>query len=234
MKKYLFTEELIPGLIKSRPNRFIMLVKINGHIEKCHCPSTGRIGNIEFKNIPCLLSKSNSKIRKTKYTVETIIPQKNTCVGINQTKANTYIEFFLQKNLLSKMIKVKKLKREVKLNTSRIDFLVNHNCFLEVKTLLIHLPFGNKKENSKFNSFERLGRHFQEISLQIKKGQRAIVLLCYLYDAKPFEIPQKTNSEIIKLVKRATQRGLEHWQINLKINKKGISLIDYFPLSYIK
>ena len=146
MKKYLFTEELISGLIKSRPNRFIMLVKTNNKIEKCHCPSTGRIGNIEFKNIPCLLSKSNNKNRKTKYTVEAISPLPNKWVGINQTKANAYVEFFLQENLLSKMIKVQELQREVKLNKSRIDFFINNNCFLEVKTLLIHLPFGNKKE----------------------------------------------------------------------------------------
>jgi len=161
--------------------------------------------------------------------VEAISPLANKWVGINQTKANAYIEFFLKENLLSKMIKVQELKREVKLNTSRIDFFINNNCFLEVKTLLINLPFGNKKGVSKFNSLERLGRHFQEISLQIKNGQRAIVLLCYLYNAKPFEVPKEANSEILNLVKKATQRGLEHWQINLKIDKKGVSLIDYFP-----
>ena len=69
--KYLFKEPLIGGLIKSRPNIFIMFVEINGKLEKCHCPSTGRIGSIKFENIPCLLSRAekNSE-RKTKYTVE--------------------------------------------------------------------------------------------------------------------------------------------------------------------
>ena len=103
MKEYYFDEELIQGLIKSRPNRFIMLVEIKGKIEKCHCPSTGRIGNILFENIPCLLSKSTSKIRKTKYTVEAISPVVGKWVGINQTKANSYINFFLKNNLLKKI-----------------------------------------------------------------------------------------------------------------------------------
>lgn len=122
-----------------------MLVEINGKIEKCHCPSTGRIGNIEFKDIPCLISKSKSNVRKTNYTVEAISPKKGILIGINQTKANSYIEFFLKNNLLKKMIDVKELRREVKLNNSKIDFLVNDNCFLEVKTPLRHLPFGNEK-----------------------------------------------------------------------------------------
>lgn len=230
MEKYLFDEELIQGLIKSRPNRFIMLVEIDGKIEKCHCPSTGRIGNLELKDIPCLLSKSKSTARKTNYTVEAISPNLKTWVGINQIKANSYIEFFLKNNLLRKMIYVEEIKREVKLNNSKIDFLINNKCFLEIKTPLSLLPFGNKKDNNTFNSFERLGRHFREISLQIKKSQRAIVLLCYLYNADEFKIPDKPNAKIVNTVKQATSKGLENWQINLKVDKKGISLIDYFKL----
>jgi sugar fermentation stimulation protein A len=230
MKQYIFDDELIQGLIKSRPNRFIMLVEIEGEIEKCHCPSTGRIGNIEFRNIPCLLSKSNSTARKTKYTVEAISPISKIWIGINQTKANTYIDFFLKNNLLSNMVDVKEVKREVMLNTSKIDFFINSDCFLEVKTPLRHLPFGNKKEGAKFNSFERLVRHFQEISFQVEKGQRAIVLLCYLYDAEKFKVPEAPALEILNVVKECSTRGLENWQINLKIDKEGISLIDYFKL----
>ena len=151
-------------------------------------------------------------------------------VGINQTKVNSYIEFFLRNNFLTKIINAKEIKREVKLNNSKIDFLINNNCFLEIKTPLRHLPFGDKKDGKNFNSFERLGRHFQEISLQIKQGQRAIVLLCYLYNANKFKVPEKPNTEIVNIVKQATSRGLENWQINHKIDKGGISLIDYFKL----
>jgi sugar fermentation stimulation protein A len=230
LKKLIFNEELIRGLIKVRPNRFIMLVEINGKIEKCHCPSTGRIGDIDFKNIPCLLSKSNNSTRKTNYTVEAISPLPKMWVGINQTKANGYVEFFLKNNLLQKIIKVKDIKREVKLNNSRIDFLLNNNCFLEIKTPLRYLPFGNKKTKNRFNSFERLTRHFQEISSQIKKGQRAIVLLCYLYEAERFKVPKESNKEITKTVKKSIHKGLENWQINLGIDKKGVTLINYFRL----
>jgi sugar fermentation stimulation protein A len=229
MKKYIFDEPLIQGLIKSRPNRFIMLVEINGTVEKCHCPSTGRIGNIEFKDVPCLISKSKT-IRKTNFTVEAISPRRGLWIGINQTKSNSYIEFFLRNNLLRKMVKAKEIKREVKLKNSRIDFLINNHCFLEVKTPLTMLPFGNLKNNTKFDSFERLARHFTDMSKQIKKGQRAIVLLCYMYNAPPFETPDKPNLEIVKTVREASARGLEQWQINLKIDNNGVSLIDYFKL----
>lgn len=167
--KYIFDQKLIPGLIRSRPNRFIMLVEVKGKVEKCHCPSTGRIDNLEFKDIPCLLSRSNDPSRKTNYTVEAIVPEKDFVVGINQNKANSYVNLFLSNNLLEDIIDVKEIKREVPLNKSKIDFLINNNCFLEVKTPLRYLPFGNKKEIGNFDSFERLGRHFEDISNQIKK-----------------------------------------------------------------
>ncbi len=71
---YYFPSQLIEGLILDRPNRFIMNVLINGEVKMCHCPSTGKIDSIIFKNIPCLLSKEKGypKTRKTEYTVEAI------------------------------------------------------------------------------------------------------------------------------------------------------------------
>ena len=238
MTKHLFSEKLIKGLIKSRPNRFIMMVEVDGKLEKCHCPSTGRIGKMDFHDIPCLLSKSNSNVRKTNYTVEAFYPepQNGLLIGINQTKANSYINFFLKENQLQKMIEASDVKREVFLNKSKIDFFINDNCYLEVKTLLNNIPFGSKTTRNTFDSFDRLIRHYTEISSQIPKGQKAIVLLCNLYNAKPFTPPknnEKNSNHVKKAVKEAISKGLEHWQINLQIDSKGISLIDYFKIDLL-
>jgi sugar fermentation stimulation protein A len=215
-----------------------MMVEIEGELEKCHCPSTGRIGKMDFHNIPCLLSKSNSKVRKTNYTVEAFYPEPNNdlVIGINQTKANSYVDFFLKNNLLPKMLEVDSVRREVFLNKSKIDFFLNDNCYLEVKTLLSNIPFGNKKITTKYNSFERLVRHYTEISSQISKGQKAIVLLCNLYDAKPYNPPlgsSENGDYVKKAVKKAIDKGLEHWQINLQIDQNGVSLIDYFKVDLL-
>ena len=98
-------------------------------------------------------------------------------------------------NLLNGLVNAKQIKREVKLNSSKIDFLINGSCYLEVKTPLRFIPFGTKKAPAKFNSFERMARHFTDISNEIKFRQKAIVLLCYLYNAEPFKVPEKPNPE---------------------------------------
>ena len=239
MKNYKFTDKLVEGLIKHRPNRFIMLVRINNKIVKCHCPTTGRIGNIIFSDIPCLLSRASNPKRQTKYTVEAIsldIPQKKNkaWLGINQTKANKYIEFFLSNNQLPKMIIGQKISREKKLGKARIDFKID-NHYLEVKTPLISLPTKNRfplLKPSKFDSFDRLIKHFSELATSLNKNSRAIILLCYMYDAPTFSPPKSgaDNKKIISAARQAHLKGVETWQINLKMTPSNISLIKYFKL----
>lgn len=241
--KYLFDEPLEEGLIKSRPNRFIMNVLIDGKTEKCHCPSTGRIGNLKFEDIPCLLSRGNKPGRKTKYTVEAFSldepdETKKSWIGINQTKANEYVEFFLRCGLLKNMLgQVKEVKREVKLGDSRIDFLVNNRDYLEVKTPLMIIPTeghrNHRKNDAPFNSFDRMIKHFGDISNSIQGDSRAIILLCNIYNAKPFRVPAPKSSElkIVRAARKANAKGLENWQINLKIEKTGVSLIKCFKLA---
>jgi len=241
--KYEFEQQLIEGVIKSRPNRFIMQVFVNGKLERCHCPSTGRIGSIKFEDIPCLLSKSTNRERKTPYTVEAFsldsLNNKNkSWIGINQTKANEYVEFFIKSGLLKNMLgEIKEVKREVSLGKSRIDFLINSRDYLEVKTPLMIIPTeGHIKhlENKKpFSNFERMIKHFNDVSKSIKGKSRAIILLCNIYDAKPFEVPRPEEAEkkIVNAAKKARLRGLENWQINLKIDKTGVSLINFFKLN---
>ena len=244
MKKYLFEKPLEEGIIKKRPNRFIMFVDINGKIEKCHCPSTGKISDLKFEDIPCLVSFSDNPERKTKYTVEAfsldpLEKKEKSWIGINQTKANAYIEFFLKTNQLDRIIKnVETIKREVSLGKSRIDFLINNKDYLEVKTPLKDIPCNNHPKcipdkKYKFLSFDRLIKHFQDISKDITQGNRAILLMCYIFNAKRFEVPPSNEREkkIVNAAKKANKKGLENWQINLKIDKEGVGLINYFQLN---
>ncbi len=239
-QKYIFENPLIEGLIQSRPNRFIMYVELAGSTFKAHCPVTGRVGNIKFKDIPCLLSESNDPERKTKYTVEAISvdaldSKSKSWIGINQNKSNKYVEFFIKTEQLERMVKNgSSVCRERKLGKSRIDFQVK-DSYIEVKTTLNNLPTPDvikKTKPAKFDSYDRLIKHFKDLSESLKHGNRAIVLLCFMYDAKPFK-PPKTNSNNIKIknaVDKASLSGVENWQINLKIDKSGVELIDYFKL----
>jgi len=210
-----------------------MEVRAGNRILRCHCPTTGRLGDLKLSGLPCLYSTSESKSRKTAHTVEAIStsPSGGRWLGINQTAANRYFEFFLRKGALSRLARGA-VQREVQLGRSRIDFLVG-NAYVEVKTPLITLPASSaipRIRSSRFNSFDRLIRHMGELKESLAAGKRAKIVLCYLYDAKLFVPParDRMNSRILSAAQSAERAGVERWQVNLRINKTGVSLIRYF------
>jgi sugar fermentation stimulation protein A len=230
---FTFPQPLKRGRIVSRPNRFIMTVRTGNRTLRCHCPTTGRLGDLKLSGLPCLYSTSHSKSRRTAHTVEAIATSLSGghWVGINQTAANRYFEFFLRSGALARLAKGT-VQREVRLGKSRIDFLVG-NAYVEVKTPLITLPASDavtKVKRSRFDSFDRLIRHMGELKDSLATGRRAKIVLCYLYDAEPFvpPPPDRTNSRILSAARAAEKAGVERWQVNLRITEPGVSLIRYF------
>jgi sugar fermentation stimulation protein A len=210
-----------------------MLVKARGRTLRCHCPTTGRLGDLSLAGLPCLYSTADSSSkRKTAYTVEAISvsPAKGSWVGINQTAANRYFEFFLRSGALSRMASGH-LRREVRLGASRIDFLVG-GTYVEVKTPLTTLPAGEvgRVRSGRFDSFDRLIRHMGELRRSLATGRRAVLALCYLYDAEPFTPPppDRTNSRILEAARMAEEAGVERWQVNMRVGREGVFLIRYF------
>ncbi|MBU0591210.1 DNA/RNA nuclease SfsA [Candidatus Micrarchaeota archaeon] len=245
MSRYRFKHELNEGAIISRKNRFIINAKINGKEELCHCPSTGRIGGLILDGTPCLLSESENPERKTGHTVEAISyhhgkGKSMEWVGINQNQVNRYVEFFLRNGQLPKILKPNsEIKREVTFGNSRIDFMIG-NDYLELKMPLITLPESKASHGSgsketkpkKFNSFDRLIKHYSDLAKTVSENSRAMVALCYVYDAPPFQPPPLDEKNIVvqEAVRKATKLGVETWQINMKINKKGVKLLKCFRL----
>jgi len=232
---FTFPEPMKEGVVVSRPNRFIMMVRANGRRIRCHCPTTGRLGDLSLSGLRCLYSDAHTNGRKTAHTVEAIsvgrLGRMGSWVGINQTAVNRYVEFFIKSGQLSNMARGV-LKREVRLGGSRIDFLVG-STYVEVKTPLITLPATSAVErvsHSRFDSFDRLIRHMTELRRSRSLGRRAVMAMCYLYDAKPFRPPalDRTNSRVLDTARLAEESGVETWQVNMKVDRKGVRVIRYF------
>ncbi len=142
---FTFPELLREGIILARPNRFIMDVLLEGETVRCHCPVVSRIGSLDLTGRPCLVSESSSKGRKTPFTVEAFsldqpdAPRKQ-WIGINQTASNRCVQHFLEQGALSTLSgPVEQVSREVRLGSSRLDFLINENLYLEMKTPLVQI-----------------------------------------------------------------------------------------------
>lgn len=237
-----FETPLVEGIIIKRKGQFIMFCEIDGIEYSCHCPTTGRIGNLEVSGLPCLLSKSNDSKRKTPFTVEAISlnrPEENnkSWIGINQNAANRYVEYFLINGAFKDMVDIQStVLREQFLGVSKLDFLVG-DIYLEVKTPLQHLQIEypdhiRTKKVAPFSSTDRLVKHITELGNSLQNNQRAILLNCFFYNNPGFVASQKsTNYEEVKAAfERSIALGVETWQANFEMTAESVRLIRYFKM----
>ncbi|MDR2068236.1 MAG: DNA/RNA nuclease SfsA [Holosporaceae bacterium] len=234
---YKFSVPLEYGRVVSRPNRFIMHVERCKKRIVCHCPSTGKIGNIVFDDVPCLLSPSFDKKRKTPYTVEAIsVDGAQSWIGINQNAANRYVEYFFKVGMLDGVVKNgHKILREQKIGNSKLDFKIE-NSYVEVKTPLqfLALTEGDRPSGMEcVNSHERFVRHVTELGNRLLEHENAVLLSCFLYDAPVFTPPEQTkrNKIIGDAVRRSLQVGVKMWQVNLSVTPQGVKLLKYFDIT---
>lgn len=236
--KYKFNKELKEAILVKRNSQFTMDIEIDGKIEKTHCPTINRIGDIETKNIACLVSVSDDPKRKLKYTVEAVscdeLDKKDkNWIGINQILSNKLVEFFLETHQLNNMVSnYDSIKREVNLGISKLDFLVG-NTYLEVKTPLttLNVKYGSNikiKEVTPFSSTDRFTKHINELAGSLDKNERAIMLTVHQYEiTERKEHLKSTNYELVKsTMDNAIKKGLETWMIDMKFESDGVSLIS--------
>ena len=235
---------LIGGIIERRKSQFTIDVVIDNEVVTCHCPTTGRIGNIDLSGIPCLLSKSDDPKRKTPYTVEAVSldlekSKEKSWIGINQNAANRYVENALVEGLLPDMVSgYDTVIREQVLGSSKLDFLVG-DTYIEVKTplLSIQLPYPEHiktKKTGKFSSTERFVKHINELAGSLANQERAILLVCFIYNNPGFKVEvRSTNSDFVESeVQKCISKGIEIWQVNFSISPEKVTLLKYFDITH--
>ncbi|MER6959513.1 DNA/RNA nuclease SfsA [Streptomyces sp. NPDC000618] len=236
-----FPKPLIRARIVRRPNRFIIDADLDGAEVACHCPTTGRIGNLVLDGLDCLLSPSHNPARKTPYTVEAVsVDAPGTArpawIGINQNAANRYVEQALVHHLLPDIVTAHSVLREQTLGASRLDFLVD-DTYVEVKTPLDHLQVTlgehvRTRPRPPLASTDRLVKHIGELGHSLKSHQRAVLLVCFLYDNPGFRVQASSHhDEVHSTVAQAVRDGVEIWQVNFRLNASGVRVARYCDLT---
>lgn len=237
--RLIFEQPLIKAKIKARINRFIFIVELDGQEVEAHCPSGGTIAGIsrkDFKDIECLMSDHGTGTsRRTRYTVEAIsLDDGLTYVGINQTKSNRYVEYFLQDDEVKKILQIKdEVKREKKLGDSRIDFKTG-DCYIEVKTMVADYyckasPRLTALMREQHPSIDRMQKHVRTLTDEIKSNNsRAAIITVFQYDAPTFEPPVEDPiyAEFLEDLKLAKAAGLRQYQMNIRITETYAELIS--------
>lgn len=172
--------QLFPNLIRgyfiSRPNRFVVEVKIGRRKTPAFLPNPGRLAELFFPGSTLYLEKSSQEGRKYAYTVVGV-EKGDLPVLLHTHKSNDVVEHLLREKLIPSFKKAIILKREFKAGTSRFDFLLQQGkdkILLEVKSCTL---FSRRVAMFPDAPSERASRHVEELaSLPPYKGA-ALVLV---------------------------------------------------------
>lgn len=231
MNYYKFKQPLIRGTLLKRNSQFTATVDINGEQLIAHIPTTKRIGDVETKDLPCLLLYHSYSTRKLKYSVETVLLTDDNWIGINQILSNRLAEFFIKKHALDEIVPFDgNIQREVTLGTSKLDFKVG-DTYLEVKTSLTTLNAqydANVKTipQKPFSSTDRLVKHVNQLAESLETQEKAVFIQVFQYVVTQHKerLCSTNYKEVLEYIKSAVQKGVDFWELQMKFSESGVAL----------
>lgn len=197
---------MVSGLFRSRPNRFIAHIEIDGREEVCHVKNTGRCKELLVPGTTVWCQRSENPARKTKYDL--IAVQKGQrLINMDSQAPNKAAEEWLANGGLGQ---ITNLRAETTHGDSRFDFsfiLNGKQCFLEVKGVTL--------ENDGICAFpdaptERGAKHLRGLAKAAQEGYGAYVLfVIQMSDVKYLHPNDATDPAFGDALRQAERAGVQ-------------------------
>lgn len=214
--------DIIKGKFKSRPNRFIAIVDIDGTEEICHVKNTGRCKELFVEGATVYLQKADNPNRKTLYDL--IAVQKgNSLINIDSQVVNGAALEYMP--VLFDNIKL--IKPECVYGNSRFDIYLEtetDKIFVEVKGVTLE-----KDGTALFPDAptERGVKHLKELQKAVADGYKAFVLfVIQMDDILHFEPNRITHPEFAEELKNAQKNGVTVLAYNCTVTPDEIKIKD--------
>ncbi|WP_297899162.1 DNA/RNA nuclease SfsA [Methanobrevibacter sp.] len=199
----------IKAIFKSRHNRFIAEVEIDGNLEIAHVPNTGRCKELLIEGTTVYLLPSDNPKRKTKYSLH-FVENNGVLVSIYSQQANEIVYNGILNGKVKELLNYPIVEREKKVGNSRIDLYLsnkNEDCYLEVKGVTL---VSNNLAIFPDAPTERGRKHLEKLIELKKEGHRAIVFFLIQHpNGKKFKPNWKTDPDFSKALSRASSSGVE-------------------------
>lgn len=176
-----FQGELLEGTFLERPNRFIVWVEVQGQAIKCHCPTSGRIGELTVPGTPMLVRK-RPDARPDQATAHSLVAGQHngTWVVIDTQMVNRLVGHGLEHGTFAAVLPpIETIEPEPATETGRFDFrLATAEGDLLVEAKSVTLLDEEDGVTGRFPDAptERGTRHVRELTERAREGLGAVVL----------------------------------------------------------
>ena len=197
---------MVPGIFRSRPNRFIAHIEIDGQDTVCHVKNTGRCKELLVPGATVYCQHFDSATRKTAYDLITV--QKGSrLINMDSQAPNAAAKEWLAGGGLGE---ISQLRPETVHGGSRFDFSFvkdGKQCFLEVKGVTL--------ENDGICAFpdaptQRGAKHLKELTQAVRAGFGAYVLfVIQMDDVKYIRPNDATDPAFAQALREAAAAGVQ-------------------------
>lgn len=212
--------DIIKGKFKSRPNRFIAIVDIDGTEEICHVKNTGRCKELFVEGATVYLQKADNPNRKTLYDL-IAVRKGNRLINIDSQIVNGAALEYMP--VLFDNIKL--IKPERVYGNSRFDIYLEtetDKIFVEVKGVTLE-----KDGTALFPDAptERGVKHLKELQKAVADGYKTYVLFVIQMDnISHFEPNKETHPEFAEELKNAQKNGVTVLAYNCTVTPDEIKI----------
>lgn len=199
-------ENMVSGKFVDRPNRFIALVEIDGHIEKAHVMNTGRCRELLIPGTDVFVQCHDDPKRKTKYSLVTVRKGEQLVNMDSQVPNKLAAQLVEGGCILPQPVDV---RREKTYGDSRFDVYAQsgtRKLFAEVKGVTLEEDGVARFPDA---PTERGLKHIRGLIKAVEDGyEAALIFVIQMKGVYKFEANVKTQPEFAQLLRQARDAGV--------------------------
>lgn len=218
---------MVPGIFRNRPNRFIAHVEIDGKEQVVHVKNTGRCRELLVPGAMVWCQRSDNPARKTLYDLITVRKGQR-LINMDSQAPNGAAREWLESGGLGK---IENLRQETVHGDSRFDFsftLEGRTCFLEVKGVTL--------EDNGICAFpdaptQRGAKHLRGLAEAARQGYGAYVLfVIQMADVKYLHPNDRTDPDFGAALREAAAQGVKVLAVSCQVSEDEMMISGSVPV----
>ena len=220
-------QNMVSGVFRSRPNRFIAHVEIGGEMQVVHVKNTGRCRELLVPGCRVWCQRADNPARKTQYDL--IAVEKGTrLINMDSQAPHRAAGEWLASGGLGE---IDNLRPETTHGDSRFDFSftrAGNPCFLEVKGVTLEADGVCAFPDA---PTQRGAKHLRGLAEAARQGYGAYVLfVIQMEDVKYLHPNDRTDPAFGTALREAAQHGVQVLAVQCRVTPECMEISEFVPV----
>ena len=223
-----YFKSLTPGIFRARPNRFLALVELQGELQRCHVPNTGRLGELLLPGAAVWCKKAETPGRKTAWSL-LVVKKGENLVNIDSQAPNHVAAEYVAGGGLG--IVPDFVKPEQVFGDSRLDLYYEAGAvkgYVEVKGVTLEEDGVARFPDA---PTQRGRKHLLALKAAVAAGYRATALfVIQMEGVNTFSPNTPRDPAFAQALNEAAAAGVEVKAVTCRVTPETLSITGEVPV----